>query len=351
MHSDSSATDAGTADSGTPDPSTPDSTPVATSSVSDALTDLFGGAERTRTREDILTEYGISNDHADRVWSAFGLPHDPTGGPVLTDAEFDALALFVMADRDVPGEEADERALQYEIATARTIGQTMSRLAEWEAVRLAQIARDPRFADRIPELARGFEIAQTMVWRRHLVAGLQNAMQNDRHGASETVVGFVDIVGYTSLTRRIDTGALTDLLDAFESNAHSIVTDAGGQVVKNLGDGILFTIDNPTAAGNAGLALTQLADDQTMPPVRVGLAYGPVVTRFGDVFGESVNIAARLAGAARAGSVLIDSELADALADDDTFFIKTIPTLSVNGYRRLHARVLQPNRRHSDSRR
>ena len=56
--------------------------------------------------------------------------------------------------------------------------------------------------------------------------------------------------------------------------------------------------------------------DDEFPEVRAGVAYGDVVSRLGDVFGPTVNVASRLTSIARPGSVLIDQGAHDALTGD-----------------------------------
>jgi adenylate cyclase len=65
------------------------------------------------------------------------------------------------------------------------------------------------------------------------------------------------------------------------------------------------------------------------------LAVGDVVTRFGDVYGEAVNIAARLTTHARPGRILVDRNLAAALEHDSRFELRTRRPLAVRGYRHL----------------
>ena len=59
--------------------------------------------------------------------------------------------------------------------------------------------------------------------------------------------------------------------------------------------------------------------DEEIPPLRVGVAFGPAVSRAGDWFGGTVNLASRVTSAARPGSVLVAEALHDHLADDDRF--------------------------------
>jgi class 3 adenylate cyclase len=59
-------------------------------------------------------------------------------------------------------------------------------------------------------------------------------------------------------------------------------------------------------AAAAALDLVERAGrDGSLPPLRAGLAYGPVLRRFGDCFGRTVNVASRLCGVAPGGSVLL----------------------------------------------
>ena len=117
-----------------------------------------------------------------------------------------------------------------------------------------------------------------------------------------------------------------------------------GHVVKTLGDGVMFTFSSSNAAAQAALAIHELSDDKPIPALRVGLARGQILSRLGDVFGEPVNIAARLCGSARPGSTLVSEPMADDIADENRFYLRSISPLSVRGYRRLRAKVLEANK-------
>ncbi len=60
-----------------------------------------------------------------------------------------------------------------------------------------------------------------------------------------------------------------------------------------------------------------------------------MLSRLGDVFGPTVNIAARLTSVARPGKVLVDKELAEELHDDEAFDLRRMRRTAVKGYRRL----------------
>jgi adenylate cyclase len=76
-----------------------------------------------------------------------------------------------------------------------------------------------------------------------------------------------------------------------------------------------------------------------MPDLRVGLAYGTVLSRLGDVYGEPANLASRLTSIARPGSVLVDREFAAALDGVPDWQLRRVPPRPVRGYA-----LLQPMR-------
>jgi adenylate cyclase len=117
-------------------------------------------------------------------------------------------------------------------------------------------------------------------------------------------------------------------------------------VIKTLGDAVLFVADTAADATLTALAITSLgaADDTPFPQVRAGVAYGEVVSRLGDVFGPTVNIAARLTSVARPDAVLVDEQAAELLQDDEAFDLTRLRRTSVKGYSRLQPYLVRPGR-------
>jgi adenylate cyclase len=101
---------------------------------------------------------------------------------------------------------------------------------------------------------------------------------------------------------------------------------------------VLFVADNAVDGAEIALALLDAADDDDrLPQLRIGLALGPVVSRLGDVFGQTVNIASRLTSLARTGSVLVDLGMSEALENDDRYALKPLRPASVRGYHHLRS--------------
>lgn len=119
-----------------------------------------------------------------------------------------------------------------------------------------------------------------------------------------TVV-FADLVGFTSLTEVHGDLVATDVLDVFHDVVENHAGRFGMRTVKNLGDAFLLTCRDPGAALSFGLAILSAMDSKHARLAgHVGVHAGPVITRGGDVFGRTVNLAARLATRAPADTVL-----------------------------------------------
>ncbi|MDL9935177.1 adenylate/guanylate cyclase domain-containing protein [Gordonia sp. ABSL1-1] len=310
-------------------------------------------SEPRYSRSELIDALGVTPDYADRIWNAFGFPWQMTDDKIFTEEEVAALRVFAAAELTTP--------TSAQVATARAVGQSLARLADWQADQLRELDRDPDVPWTIEQMTDSLSALQGLVWRKHLALALERSSgrtpERDPEGPAENadepvdaVVGFADIVGYTSLSRRLDLTELEELLESFEERTHEVVSAHGGHVIKTLGDAVMFTFDDPAAAAAAAIAIHRLSDSEPIPPLRVGLALGHLLRRLGDVFGEPVNIAARLCGSARPGTTLVGDDMADALADDDRFYLKSIPPLSVRGYRRLRARLLEANRYHGTDR-
>jgi adenylate cyclase len=105
--------------------------------------------------------------------------------------------------------------------------------------------------------------------------------------------------------------------------------------VKTLGDEVMYTAPRAAAGTAIGLGLAEATQRDLGRDVRVGVAYGRVVSRLGDVYGPTVNIASRLTSLAYPGTVLLDREAASALRDDRAFEVAPLRRQAVRGYSHL----------------
>jgi adenylate cyclase len=119
-------------------------------------------------------------------------------------------------------------------------------------------------------------------------------------------VAFADLVGFTEASDYLSALEVGEVANSFMRCAEDTLPDHGARIVKGIGDAVMFTAPDPvTASASAHALLRAAARDQKLPPVRVGVAHGPVLRRAADYFGRTVNLASRLSAAAHPGSVLV----------------------------------------------
>jgi len=306
--------------------------------------DVLLGGPRKFTADEVAAAAGQPRDKTRALWRALGFATVGDDAALFTDCDVEALGWV----RDLQACGFEDDALV--AAMARLFGQTFSRLASWQGQLLIEmLAQRPDLLESedsvievIERVGPLLEQLQNYAWRRQLAAYLARVAARTGGVAAEPTearqaIGFVDMSGFTSLTRKATEAELRDLLERFETVANDVVGQGGGRIVKTIGDEVLFQVDDPAAAAEIALQLLEAADaDPQLPELRAGLAYGPVVSRLGDVYGSTVNIASRLTSIARSGAVLVDRELHDALADDPRFRLKSRRPESVRGFQHLH---------------
>jgi adenylate cyclase len=184
------------------------------------------------------------------------------------------------------------------------------------------------------------------VWRRHLqVAARRRLVRTDGDDTTGVVVGFADLVGFTSLAQQVTDEELAHVVDQFERLAFDVVVAGGGRVLKMIGDEVMFLVEDPFAAAEIALGLAEASRDAAeLSDVRVGLALGPVLEREGDAYGPTVNLASRITAIAYPGSVVVSPELRAALEGDDTYTFRAMRPRFLKHIGRVGLSVL----RHTD---
>ncbi|MCE7082977.1 adenylate/guanylate cyclase domain-containing protein [Streptomyces sp. ST2-7A] len=283
------------------------------------LEQLIIGSERQYTPYQAARTADVPMDLASRFWRAMGFP-DVGQAKALTEA--DVLALRRLAGLVEAGLLSESMAVQ----VARSTGQTTARLADWQIDSFLEGLTEPPEPGMtrsdvayplvellLPEL----EEFLVYVWRRQLAAATGRVLQaqDDAEMVDRRLaVAFADLVGFTRLTRRLEEEELGELVENFETTAADLVAARGGRLIKTLGDEVLYAADDPAIAAAIGLELVEtLADDPKIPQIRVGIAFGTVTTRMGDVFGNTVNLASRLTSIAPKDAVLVDEAMREEL--------------------------------------
>jgi adenylate cyclase len=303
-------------------------------SISD-MEEIVLGAPRRYTSGQVAHLVGVPLDEARRLWRALGFP-DFGPARAFTDADIEALRHLLELVRS--GMLPEPVAAQF----VRSVGQTMARFAEWQTEAWVEYiggeltgTRSERVIDAAGGVMSQLEPLVLYAWRRHLAAATTRAMQSltdDNTVGQRLSVGFADLVGFTRLSRNLSEAELGRLVQTFEDAASDVITALGGRLVKTLGDEVLFVAFKPESAVELGLRLVEvMAEEPVLPELRVGIAYGQVLSRMGDVFGTTVNLASRLTALAPKNTVVLDRELAAALGDEPGFDLQPMWRRPVRG--------------------
>ena len=304
---------------------------------------LLGQSRSMRPRE-VSAKASVSLRSARKFWHALGFPNVEDDDTVFTQADLAALRSVAELVREGVFDEPTAMAM------TRAFARTTDRLAVWQTQLMAEALgelfrtaenseagadRDPTRAVPDPATARAAavklaDIADDLepllvyAWRRHLSAAISRMVADSEptqeYSGVVRCVGFADLVSFTRLVRRLSERELARVVQRFEALASDVVTAHGGRVIKTVGDEVLFVAMGAAPAAAIAIDLVEaMAEDDVLPDVRVGMASGQVVSRLGDVFGNTVNRASRLTALARPGTVLVDDAIAASLASVSGF--------------------------------
>lgn len=314
--------------------------PADPPSTADHFDDVLLGGRPSLTLAGLAEAADVTVATARGFWRSLGFPDVDPEAPVFTEQDVHALQVVRrLLDRGV----VDERTTT---SLLRAIGHVSDRLALWQTESLVEdVAR--RFAlddttarilylDRLPDVAPELEDLLGYGWRRLMSALVHRT--HDEVSLSRTdgddldrlplarAVGFADLVAFTRRSAGLGHQALGALVEAFEDTARDVVTAAGARVVKMLGDAVLFVADDLRTGAQVSLDLLDAIRDLPAElSLRSSLVWGRVLSRSGDVFGATVNLAARLADVAEPGSVLMDRASAATLAQAGMTGIALVP--------------------------
>ncbi len=198
----------------------------------------------------------------------------------------------------------------------------------------------------------------------------------------QRTVLFADLRGSTSMYETLGNSEATAVVTRSVSLLGQVVVKHGGQVVKTLGDGLMAVFETPVASIAAAddmhdsMARVSMGDDadvvpvrsdeeesadvdgaQTLPPrpavplkLQVGLAHGEIVEMSGDVFGDAVNVAARLLDHAGDNETLATSSVVELLGDWERSRFRSLDRMQLRGrVEPVHVHLQEAVRRFGDT--
>ena len=271
-----------------------------------------------RTAADAL---GTSVDEVATAWAVMGLRISDPEALALSQADVDGLQTWV-AIKALVGDDAA-------LAFLRVLGNAMARVAEAGGT-MARIAQPDLLVTHsgdelttakayraVTEITHRFGVLINAVFRQHIVSARTHfeGVITDASASVTCGIGFADLTGFTTLTQILTPTELLDLLVEFGGTVSDLVHADGGRVVKFIGDEVMWVTSTPELLVTVAMDLVEHSRAREAGlQVRAGLGYGSVLAIGGDYFGNPVNLAARLVGAAAPGQILASNDVRDELA-------------------------------------
>jgi adenylate cyclase len=284
--------------------------------------------------EELAARCGVSVDRVGALYSSFGLDAELLAGFGEGDIKMLSLAL------------ADDTGLVDQVGTElfRVAGRSLRRIAEAAvAIYVQDVENHPdqlkmdliELADLnagASQLAVAFGDTLGTIFRHHMWAAVRG-QRTGQHGDGppeliQAGIGFVDLVGFTPLSRSLSPGELMELVGEFEQRAFEVAGQNGGQIVKSIGDEVMIAgPDHGTVIAIVVALVSSFADDPEIRPC-AGVTAGQVVFRLGDYYGPLVNLASRLVDIAEPGEVLTDR----GVSDSDLISLRPAGQRSLKGF-------------------
>jgi adenylate cyclase len=286
---------------------------------------ILSGSGEMLTIDEVAEGAGLDREFLRREWRALGMALSDDDAAIYTEQDVEAAKrVKALLDGGIP----EEGVLEI----GRLLGMTMSQLAAANRRVIADAflrEGDTEYdvAHRFAAVARGFlpVISQTLSYVlalhlreqiRHDAFGLAELTAGRAAVADEVTVAFADLVDFTRLGERLDPEALGRVTGRFGELAAAAV-EPPVRLVKLIGDAAMLVGSEPGPVVEAALNLVEAAEQEgeDFPPLRAGVASGQALPRGGDWYGRPVNLASRITGVARPGSVLVSEEARRELDD------------------------------------
>ena len=277
------------------------------------------------TREEVAELSGADLGLLQRASAALGIPYPEPGERMLTEADLGAAErVKSFLDAGLPEDGI--------IQVARTIGMGAARIAEANRELMVRTLMQPgdterdlalRFAAAAQHMLPLFEPTLLYAQRAHLleqirrdVIGAADLASGELGATTEVSICFADLVGFTKLGDEIEPEELGLVAGRLEEMA-TAVAESPVRLVKTIGDAAMLVSAEAQAMTDAALRLVEASEEEgeEFPSLRAGIARGPALIQTGDYYGRSVNLASRITGIAKPGSVLVDREAKQAAPD------------------------------------
>ena len=296
------------------------------------------------TAEELAGKAGVPAELLLRIRRSLGLPEGEPDERLFADTDLEA-ARSIKAFLEAGFSEDAVSDI------TRVLGECMARVTAASGTRFGETFLKPgdsedevawRFANLAENLTPLFEPVLVAAFRAHLLDNVRRTMISRAELTAgqvapeqELAVCFADLVGFTRLGAEMETHALGDVVGAFGQLAAEAAKPPV-RLVKTIGDAAMLVCREPGPLVEAAVSLVEAVEEAELPAVRAGVACGSAMPRSGDLYGHAVNLASRVTGIARPGSVLCTKQVRDAAPDFDWSFAGSHRLKGIDGSQPLY---------------
>jgi adenylate cyclase len=289
----------------------------------------------SRTFAEFASTTGPRATQLPAVYEALGLPEPDRSTPISADEE-ERIQQFLEGWRLAPSDETLIRAARLVAEGTHLATMGWAHLFEEQVVRPTQERLFSGETERFPEEVRQ-AFATLVSLQPRMMRWLMERYQEQRvveriaegferflasrnmapppGSSAPPAVVFVDLSGYTRLTEEHGDEVAVRFATTLQREADAAASANDGRLVKLLGDGAMLRFPDAERGLRAALGLVEVLSRGGGLPAHAGVHTGPVIERDLDLFGRTVNLAARIAGAAGPGEVLASDAVAKAVED------------------------------------
>ena len=293
------------------------------------------------TLAEVAERAGVTIEEVEEMRRAVGFPAADRDERLFIERDADTFAAFKLAET-VFGQDA---ILEF----SRVMGSSLGRIADAAIWLFLGNVEAPLVTSEGSELA----LAKARVEATSMLAALPDVMDGifrfhvyeavrrsrqarvgvEGFDTARLALGFIDLVGFTSMSQQLDTRELGRVVHEFEGIAHDVVVAHDGRVVKLIGDEVMFVAVDPVDVCEISLTLVERYAADTGVTPRGGLAVGELLTRGGDYYGPIVNLASRITELAVPNELLATTDLrAEVTKTTDAFSFEPAGRRMLKGF-------------------
>jgi adenylate cyclase len=303
--------------------------------------DRLGGQLTSTTYRELSSDTGLDLELLRSVRESMGYAR-PEAEDFVTEEEMESVPLL----RTTIAAGVESTALERQV---RTWGDSIQRIADSDRAFFSEQLQAPLLAAGLtwsdmmraateasaamamlvdPAMLALYHAHSQHTWMANAIEGVEATLEaaglhkSDGHPQA---MCFLDLSGYTRLTEeRGDEAAAqmsATLAKVVQTGSHA----RGGRPIKWLGDGVMVHFSEPASAVLFALEMREDIPAADLPLPHIGIAAGPLVFQYGDYFGRTVNVAARIAAHAIAGQVLTNEDVVRLTIDPGVEFADVGP--------------------------